>query len=238
MEKTRLICLGAVLALGSVGISGCGAPEGAESSQATVTVTAEAEDEAASGTESASPTESPGSSTTEDSTADETPDDTPLGGASESPSDGPVLGEDRAGEALTLADFFRPSENWEEGRFDVADETDVSGISSEVTECEISDYGPNAVLELRLANNFETLKFSVGQSNSSESSESTLVVRAVGNGEQIDIQQVPFDEVQEFELDVKDVNALRIETFLEEDQESYCSDEGPVNAVLWDAELQ
>lgn len=245
MHRIRLISVGSMLAVAALALSACGEPQGAGDSStsatpptpatATVTVTA-TPDTSPANTSTSQPSRS--NPPTDAATATDDVDDTPAGGPSPDASQGAVLGEDRAGDSLTLADFFRPDTNWTENRFDVADEPDVSGIASEVSQCEITDYGPNAVLELRLANNFEKLNFSVGQSNSSESSDSTLVVRVVGNGDQIDIQRVPFDQVQDFDLDVSDVNALQIEAFLDQGSSNACYREGPVTAVVWDAELQ
>ncbi|SFO52684.1 hypothetical protein SAMN05660359_04057 [Geodermatophilus obscurus] len=72
-------------------------------------------------------------------------------------------------------------------------------------------------LELRLSNSFERLTFKVGQANDSESSDQELTVEVLANNEQVEIRQVPFNQIQEFEIPVSSVNALKIQTYLNPD---------------------
>lgn len=241
MGKTRPISLGVFLTLTAFVLGACGAPEGANdqesSAPATVTVTSTPESVQTEATEATEDTATPTDTTSpEQATPSETADDIPLGGSSPSPTDSAVLGEDVKGQSLTLSEFFQPGEDWTENRYDVADENNVSGIAGDITECGTGWSGPDR-LELRLANNFEQLSFKVGQANQSESSRQTLVVRVVGNGNQIDIQRIPFNEVQDFDIDVEDVNALEIEFSLDEEVTD-CTSLGESTAVLWDVELQ
>lgn len=111
---------------------------------------------------------------------------------------------------MSLSNFFEPESNWTENRFDVADKSGVSGIATT-----ISGYGDAQMLELRLANNFDTLYFNVGQANDSKSSDKILVVRVVGNGKQLDVRKVPFNTIQEISVPAKNVNALKIELSLD-----------------------
>jgi hypothetical protein len=71
------------------------------------------------------------------------------------------------------------------------------------------------MLELRLARRFAKMSMSVGQANNSPSSDAVLVVEVVANGEQVDLRRVPFDQLQPFELDVQDVNALKIHVWID-----------------------
>lgn len=243
MGRFRSISTGSAVAASLLLLTACGAPAGSEdedaSAPATVTVTAAptenspAASSTASSSRSASPTDD---ASTSSASPTETADDTPARGASSSPTDGAVLSEDIKGQNLTLSEFFQPGDYWAENRYDVADENSISGIAREISECGAGYSGP-ARLELRLANNFDKLSFKAGQANQSESSRDTLVVRVVGNGNQIDIQRIPFNEVQDFDLDVADVNALEIEFYLD-DEVSECGASGDSTAVIWDVELQ
>ncbi|MBG0741725.1 hypothetical protein IV500_20420 [Paeniglutamicibacter antarcticus] len=129
---------------------------------------------------------------------------------------------------VPLAEFFHPSSNWLEGRYDVADQQNISGIKSVVSKC----YSADPVrLELRLANHFEKLSFSVGQANDSNSSDQVLVVRVTGNNKQIEVHPIAFNSHQEFNIPVTDVNAATIEMYLD-DSVSNCG--GSVGAVIYD----
>ncbi|MGO4587976.1 hypothetical protein [Paenarthrobacter sp. 2TAF44] len=130
---------------------------------------------------------------------------------------------------LSLANFFDPDTSWTESRFDVADKSDVSGIATHV-----GSYGQQKTLELRLANNFDALKFNVGQANDSKSSDKILVVRVLGNGKQLDVRKVPFNTVQEISVATKMVNAVKIELTAEDPQSN---DSRSVTAVISDVTL-
>ena len=52
------------------------------------------------------------------------------------------------------------------------------------------------------ANNFEELTFSVAQANDSRDSDRQLGVEVLANNEQVEIRSVPFNQVQEFTIDV------------------------------------
>ena len=118
----------------------------------------------------------------------------------------------KAGTVLGLSDFFEPSSSWVESRYEVADQADVLGISTEVTTS--SEAQPEQ-LELRLANKFNQLDFVVGQANDSRSSSETLVVQVLGNDKQLDVQRVPFNTLQPISVTVTDVNAVKINLYLE-----------------------
>jgi hypothetical protein len=132
------------------------------------------------------------------------------------------------GRKLTLADFHMPSSAWDEERYDIADEKDVQGIAATVQQC--GDYSP-LELELRLANNFEELTFSVAQANDSRDSDQQLSVEVLANNEQVEIRSVPFNQVQEFTIDVDGVNALKILFYLDDNVDG-CG--GSVIGVLTD----
>lgn len=125
---------------------------------------------------------------------------------------------------LGLADFFEPDSSWEESRYEVADQANVSGISKEIDTA--YETQPER-LELRLANNFETLNFTVGQANDSASSARTMVVQVLGNNKQLDVQRVPFNALQPISVPVTDVNAVVINIYLEQSD-----DYDSVNAVI------
>lgn len=174
------------------------------------------------------------SSNTPDPTASET------GSAPADPDSSPgtsVLGPDKKGQELGLADFFSPSNSWTENRYDVATESGVSGVASDIDICGLKSYLDSGKLEMRLGNNFEKMSFKVGQANTSKASDQTLVVRVAGNNKQIDIWRIPFNEIQEFSFPVKDVNALTIQFYLDDEVQG-CGGSGSVQAVMYDIELQ
>lgn len=150
----------------------------------------------------------------------------------EATEDGKVLQLDDAGRTLVLADFMRPDEEWKQNRYSIASKADVTGIGHEISSC--GDSFPES-LELRLANNFQKLEFSVGQDNLSEVTDQKLVVRVMGNNKELEIYRVPFNTHQTFNVNVEDVNAFTIETFLDDEVES-C--DGSVGAVFYEMKLQ
>ena len=80
-------------------------------------------------------------------------------------------------------------------------------------------------------NNFQELTFSVAQANDSQDSDQELSVEVLANNEQVEIRSVPFNEVQEFTIDVDGVNALKI-LFSLDDNVANCG--GSVIGVLTD----
>lgn len=223
-----------LLAAGILVFPACGAsPEANEETAPTASEVATSASPSTSPNESAEPQTSRSSLS---ASPTESNNDTPLAGSSASSTDGTVLRPDQKGKNLTLSEFFSPTNTWAENRYSVAGETNVSGIAGEIDQCGNS-YGSPEKLELRLANSFDQLSFKAGQADQSESSKQTLVVRAVGNGNQIDIQRIPFNKIQEFTLNVSDVNALELEFLLDEDVTD-CNRLGKTTAVVWDIELQ
>ncbi|MGY1609210.1 MULTISPECIES: hypothetical protein [unclassified Geodermatophilus] len=159
-------------------------------------------------TQDSSTSTAPTSTSTSTSSSQTTtsPSLTPTGG---------VLEPESSGEELGLEDFFQPNEaHWQENRFDIADQPDVQGMAAVASGCG-SNY--TRTLELRLSNSFENLTFKVGQSNDSESSDQELTVEVLANNEQVEIRQVPFNQIQEFEIPVRAVNALKVQTYLNPD---------------------
>ena len=189
-------------------VSGC-AGEALNTDRAAETTTSSAEET------SSSPTETSASETTATETS--AVDD----------SDGPLDPEDE-GRKLTLADFHMPTNAWDEERYDIADQKDVQGIAATVQSC--GDSAPQE-LELRLGNNFEELTFSVAQGNDSRDSDQQLSVEVLANNEQVEIRSVPFNQIQEFTIDVDGVNALKILFYLDDNIDT-CG--GSVIGVLTD----
>lgn len=149
---------------------------------------------------------------TEDPVETDFEDEEPV---SESPSGPVVLGTNASGRELKLADVFSTKRDWEESRYDVASRRDIQGMGVSLNSC--GDYYA-AQLELRLARNFTTLTMNVGQANNSPSSDETLVVEIVANGRQQDFRRVPFDRIQSFKVSVRDVNALKLRFWIDEEE--------------------
>ncbi|WP_405064416.1 hypothetical protein OG474_22930 [Kribbella sp. NBC_01505] len=194
--------------------AGCGgATEGSGQPTATVTVTTTVQ--APSPTET--PTETP-----------PTPPTTPAGDDSTEPTDSatPVaLAADVAGRPLVLSNIFKYPDGWKDGRYDVADRKQATGIGGTLPGC-----GYEKTLELRLANNFGRLKMEFGQSNSSESSDLVLTVRVDSNGQYRDQKEVKLNQIATFDLAVPKVNALKIVVSLKDT--AACGSSGTVEAVL------
>lgn len=215
-------------------LAGCAASEDSEVAAPTVRVTETqfvtitAEPDAPSESASGSSAETEDTSEAGDLTGD--PVQETDGQATE---DGvPIIKPEDAGKELALADFVHPDEGWNENRFSIADKADIPGIGGTVSSC--GDYGASE-LEMRLANKFQQLQFSVGQANASESTDQKVVVRVSGNNRQLEVYRVPFNEFQTFKVDVGDVNALTIEAYLDGEVED-CG--GSVVAVFYDITLE
>lgn len=132
----------------------------------------------------------------------------------EGQTDGPaIITREQAGEDLTLEYIFSHTDEWEESRFDVSARTDIRGLGSPVYCGSDKEY---TSLELRLARGFDTLEFAVGQANDSPSSQATLVVEVTGNGTQLDLRRVTFDQIQQFELRITGINAVVLYFEIEE----------------------
>ena len=122
---------------------------------------------------------------------------------------------------------------WEENRYDVAGRTQVQGIASTISSCSASNA---KVLELRLKNSFSQLDFSVAQSDDSDASSQNVTVEVQANNSQVEIQRVPFNQVENFTIPVNGVNALQILVYLDSEVQG-CSSGGSVVAVMTDAKL-
>lgn len=131
---------------------------------------------------------------------------------------------------LGLNDVFNTTGDWVEQRLDVASVVDVRAVSTEVSECN-PDYGSG--LEFRLANGFTKLSLSVGQANTSKSSDQTIKIEVLGNDKQLDIRSVPFNSIVDLSIDVPDVNALKVLIYL--DKDGGCR--GSVTAMLYKIQL-
>jgi hypothetical protein len=134
------------------------------------------------------------------------------------------LAADVAGRPLVLSNIFKYPDGWKDGRYDVADRKQSTGIGGTLTGCGYED-----ALELRLANNFSRFKLEFGQSNSSETSDLVLVVRIDANGQYRDQKDVKLNQIAAFDLPVPKVNALKIIVSLK--STAQCGS-GAVEAVL------
>jgi hypothetical protein len=135
-----------------------------------------------------------------------------------------VLQPGRQGAILTLADFFNPDSEWQDGRFDVSNRRGIVAIERPISACspEVAD------LELRLANFYKSLTFSVGQANDSQNSDKNLRIIVFTNGRKIISRTVQFNSIQKFDVPVSSVNSVIIDFSIQSETE--CS--GSVNALL------
>ena len=155
-------------------------------------------------------------------------------GVTGTPGDMSRLPEPVAGEPLTLGDFFEPNRRWTENSFSVADMSDVKGMANDTLSC--GEQYEESGLELRLQNKFDTLAFSVAESNGSKKSDQQLVVRVMADNDQLDVKRIAFNEVESFTVPVTDRNAVRIEVNLDDEVDD-CS-AGSAQAVIFDAEVK
>jgi len=169
------------------------------------------------------------SSTDSSSIPVSTPSDILTDSASADPTGPVVLQPSRVGSPLTLSDFFDP-QNWAEGSYDIADRKAIQGVETSVDQC-LSD-NPQS-LELRLGDNFKSMAFQVGQANDSADGDQTLTVAVIANGKQSQVQNIKFNEIRSFTVDVTSVNSLKILFYLLQVPNRGC--QGDVNAVLFKA---
>jgi hypothetical protein len=191
-----------------VGLSACTGDAGADTPEASATVTT-----TVTTTVTAPPTEPDaalGDDTgTEQATGDE-------------PTAPPVLPQDRVGrQPLGLDDMRSYQGEWVEDVFSLAGRDGVRGIGVTLLDC--GDYDP-AVLEMRLGGKYTSLDVKITQADNS-TNEHTLVVEAVSGGDQLDIVRVKFNETRELPLDITSVNDLELRFWL--DESDYCYDVQP-----------
>ena len=181
-------------------------------------------------TDDAAPTTTSSAEETSSSATETTPSETTATETSAVDDEDGELDPEDEGRTLTLADFHMPSSEWEQERYDLAGQKDVQGIGAPVQYC--GQYPQQ--LELRLGNNFQELTFSVAQDDDSEDSTQYLSVEVLANNEQVEIRSVPFNQIQEFTIDVDGVNALQILISLDENEPD-CG--GSVIGVITEATL-
>ncbi|MGY1771888.1 hypothetical protein [Blastococcus sp. SYSU D00813] len=193
------VALGVALTSTACGGGGDSEPIGQPSSSAPETTSEPAE------TSTSSPATTSSRATTTSSSS-----------AGASSTDDGVLDEEDEGRELGLEDFFNADSQWEERRYDLAAQQDVPGVGSIVQGCgQSSTY--DRTLELRLGNNFSELTFSAAQANNSQRSDQNMVVEILANNEQRDIRSVPFNQTQDFTIDVTGVNALVLRLYLDDE---------------------
>lgn len=136
----------------------------------------------------------PPSPTTEDEAQSEETDSADDTTAIELPADDQPLG---------LDDFFNHDSSWEEGRWNVANRANERGVSINLRY--------HTELELRLQNQFTSLRFDAGQANDSASSECLTKVDIMVDGEVRETREFGFNMIQEFAgIDVADGNAVKL----------------------------
>ena len=206
------------LAIATFLLSACGA-----SPQQPATVPAPAQE---SPTESATATSEPSPSATPSATP--TPDPTPTNGytpISTASAQPPAPGR------LTLNQFHNPSSYWAESTFDVAGKKGLEGFAYPLrcSEQPVS-------LELRLQNSYQELKFSVGQEDHQKGPADQLVeVQVIANNKPVQSGKVAFNQIQPFEVAVRDVNSLKLTFLVDAAARRSCTES--IKVVVFDAQL-
>lgn len=197
----------ALLPITALSLAACGSlpfSSSSPSSSAPATTAAASPSATPSATASASASASASATASATDTASATASGDPSASAS-SGTNG-LTPENTKGRELRLSDFQQPSSasSWNEKQYDVASSTGVMGIGTDL------DWQHNGEIELRLANKFQKVTFNAGQANDSKSSDLTVKVQIFADGKEIDTVNVPFNDAHAFDVDVANVNALKI----------------------------
>lgn len=207
----------ALLPITALSLTACGSlpfSSSSPSSSAPATTAAASPSATPSATASASASASASATASATDTASATASGDPSASAS-SGTNG-LTPENTKGRELRLSDFQQPSSasSWNEKQYDVASSTGVMGIGTDL------DWQHDGEIELRLANKFQKVTFNAGQANDSKSSDLTVKVQIFADGKEIDTVNVPFNDAHAFDVDVANVNALKITlTLLDQKQE-------------------
>ena len=194
---------------------------------------AETSDPAPDLTEAPSPSSSPSATASQTVGDPSTPPTSDVdGGASSGPTSATGAPVNTQGRDLTIDDFFEPSRELRQDLFNVATTSGAKGIGAELE----GSQGVRA--ELRLENRFHKLTFKVGQANSSKSSDLILRVGTYRDGKNDQLIDIPFNVVKPLEIDVSNINALKIELVPRppEGKDPYIS--GSITAVMFDMRLE
>lgn len=194
---------------------------------------AETSDPTPAPTETPSPSGSPSAiATPTASDASAPPTNNIDGGPSSGPTSATGAPVNTQGRDLTIDDFFEPPRELRQDLFNVATTSGAKGIGAELE----GSQGVQA--ELRLENRFHKLTFKVGQANSSKSSDLILRVGTYRDGKNDQLVDIPFNVVKPLEIDVSNVNALKIELIPRppEGKDPYIS--GSITAVMFDMRLE
>ena len=184
----------ALLPITALSLAACGSlpfSSSSPSSSAPATTAAASPSATPSATASASASASASATASATDTASATASGDPSASAS-SGTNG-LTPENTKGRELRLSDFQQPSSasSWNEKQYDVASSTGVMGIGTDL------DWQHNGT-------------FNAGQANDSKSSDLTVKVQIFADGKEIDTVNVPFNDAHAFDVDVANVNALKI----------------------------
>ena len=136
------------------------------------------------------------------------------------------------GRDLTLGDFFNPSESLKEDLYNVATFSKKKGIGAYLR------YSDGVEAELRLENRFHKLTFNAGQDNNSLSSDLILRVEIYKDRKSDQFVDIPFNEIKPIEVDVTNVNALKIDLIALNQDGSKYRDSNSITAVMFDMRLE
>lgn len=212
LKRPRKIILLTVLVPFAAVLTACGGKAATSSSSAAFSTAASSADSqsASSGSKDPSGSESTGADSTG---TDQSPggSDTslssePVDGSNPSPSP-TILGGNDINRPLTLRDVFQYTGEWKDDRYNLVNETGVTGIGETLSTC---DENRPDILEFRLAQSFKNLSFKIGLANDSKDSNQIVSLRVIANGAQVDSQHVAFNVVQPLSYPVKGVNALQM----------------------------
>ena len=191
------------------------------------------------GPSSPSPTETPTPTSSPSATATPTagdPSTPPTHGTDDvTPSTPPAEGgslTNTQGRDLTRTDLFNPSAALKEDLYNVATSSTKKGIGAYLR------YSDGVEAELRLENRFHKLTFNAGQDNNSLSSDLILRVEIYKDRKSDQFVDIPFNEIKPIEVDVTNVNALKIDLIpLNQDGSKY-RDSNSITAVMFDMRLE
>ncbi len=216
-------------ACGSLPFSSSPSTSSASASKATTSAPSASATPSATASASASATASTSAGATDAASA------TASGNPSAEATTNGLTPENSKGRELRLSDFQQPAtgSSWEEKRYDVASTTNTMGVGTKL------DWLHTGEIELRLANKFQKVTFNVGQANDSESSDLLVRVAVFADGKEIETVDVPFNDAHPFDVNVANVNALKITlTPITQKQEKPLIDDKSTTGVIFNVKAE
>lgn len=126
----------------------------------------------------------------------------------------------------SATDFHEAAAGWEEGRWEIPQVGEVTGLATLVSDCS----NENELVEFRANGDWDTFSFSAGPGVEAESSDLQLTVDLYNGSDFVDGVTVPYGKTDGLQdVDISEVSALKIVARVKDGE---C--EGETQAVLYD----